>query len=163
MIELRNQGITYQKIADKYGLSRQRIHQIITGYKSPTNIESKLRADAKSKMVLIKLNNLLREKLKLNIDLSDVKNLVQITGMESGSRDRNRELIRIRDNHTCQMCDKKWVEGTRRFDVHHLDEDKEKTRKADDLSKEAENMITLCHKCHLNLPGHRKSMSKPKK
>src|SRR3989344_3286690 len=38
-------------------------------------------------------------------------------------RDRLRELVRIRDNHTCQKCGKKWIEGTRRLDIHHLDEE----------------------------------------
>lgn len=62
-----------------------------------------------------------------------------------------REKIRIRDNHTCQKCGKKWEEGQRRFDVHHIDGDKNKTHKYDNLVIEALNMITLCHKCHFSL------------
>lgn len=81
------------------------------------------------------------------------------TKINHGTRDRNRELIRIRDNHTCQICGKKWKLGERRFDVHHKDCQKEKTHKVDNLLKESENIITLCHKCHLNLPEHRKKMS----
>lgn len=74
-------------------------------------------------------------------------------------RDYTREKVRIRDKHTCQFCGKKWLKGKRKLDVHHIDEDKEKTLQYDS-PKESENMITLCHKCHLNVPGHRKKMSK---
>ena len=73
-------------------------------------------------------------------------------------RDLTREKIRIRDNHTCQKCGKKWQKGKRRFDVHHKDFDKEKTQGYDNYEKEKDNMITLCHKCHLNLPEHRRAI-----
>ena len=86
-------------------------------------------------------------------------NIAKITGMNSGSRERKRELIRIRDNHTCQLCGKIWIKEQRKFDIHHKDYDNKKTRQCDNLEKESENMITLCHKCHLNLPEHRKAMS----
>ena len=74
-------------------------------------------------------------------------------------RDRVRERIRIRDKHICQLCGKIWQEGKRRFDTHHIDCDKKKTLQCDNLENEKDNMITLCHKCHLNLPAHRKAMS----
>jgi len=44
-------------------------------------------------------------------------------------REYNREKIRIRDKHTCQICGKNWEDGQRRFDVHHIDCIKEKTTK----------------------------------
>ena len=72
-------------------------------------------------------------------------------------RDNPREKIRKRDNHICQICEKKWKEGIRRFDTHHIDCDKEKTRQYD-REYEYINMITLCHKCHLNLPKHKEAM-----
>lgn len=62
-------------------------------------------------------------------------------------RDALREKVRVRDNHTCQHCNKKWLEGERRFDVHHLEESRQSTY--DYNSEELEKMITLCHKCHL--------------
>lgn len=83
------------------------------------------------------------------------KTITQLTGFRTCGRDRARELIRIRDNHTCQKCGKKWKEGERRFDVHHKDFNAEKSRQVDVLEKEAKNMITLCHKCHLGLPEHK--------
>ena len=89
-------------------------------------------------------------------------NVFKETGMMSGSRDRNRELVRIRDKHTCQICGRIWKIGERRFDVHHKDCDDSKTRKSDNLKIEIDNMITLCHKCHLSLPEHKQKMRKPK-
>jgi hypothetical protein len=73
--------------------------------------------------------------------------------------DYTREKVRFRDKHTCQICGKQWNKGIRRFDVHHLDCDKTKTRHYDKVS-EMDNMITLCHKCHLNLPQHKQSRIK---
>ena len=35
ILKLREESYTYQAIGNKLGLSRQRIHQIITGYRSP--------------------------------------------------------------------------------------------------------------------------------
>ena len=72
-------------------------------------------------------------------------------------RNKTRELTRCRDNFICQFCGKKWKEGQRRFDVHHLDCEKEKTRQYDKI-EELSNLITLCHKCHLNIPEHKKTM-----
>ena len=85
-------------------------------------------------------------------------------------RDCIRELIRMRDNHTCQECKKKWIKGTRRFDVHHLDEKCEswdnsyngkriKGMMYQNDKQNMDRMITLCHKCHLNLPNVREKMT----
>jgi len=61
-----------------------------------------------------------------------------------------REKVRVRDNHSCQICFKKWEQGQRRFDVHHLNPELESNREYKN-SKCFDEMITLCHKCHLNL------------
>jgi 5-methylcytosine-specific restriction endonuclease McrA len=68
-------------------------------------------------------------------------------------RDRVREMIRIRDSHTCQVCWYIWKKEMRhrRFDVHHIDSLKKKTLRCDNLEKEKDNLITLCHKCHFNV------------
>lgn len=86
------------------------------------------------------------------------RNKNQLTG-----RELTRERIRERDKHTCQTCGKKWKEGMRRFDVHHKDCVKDKTKQYDNYEKEKDNLITLCHKCHLNLPEHRDAMCKSHK
>lgn len=99
----------------------------------------------------------MKEEILKSLSNNKTTNIRRITGMDSGARDRIRELVRIRDNHTCQKCGKKWIVGKRRLDVHHLDEDNKKTRACDKI-EDMDNMITLCHKCHLNLPGHKKTM-----
>lgn len=70
--------------------------------------------------------------------------------LRRGGRDYPRELVRQRDKRTCQMCGKKWVEGQRRFDVHHLYECGSKS-KAYDKVDDLDGMVTYCHKCHLGL------------
>jgi len=78
-------------------------------------------------------------------------------------RDFLKEKIRARDNWQCQLCYRVWHEGERRFDTHHQDEHKEgKIGKSYEFSKLFGEMITLCHKCHLNLPTVRKKMSEGK-
>lgn len=65
-------------------------------------------------------------------------------------RDYVRELVRTRDNHTCQECGKvwQWWSGKRRHDVHHLNGlCGKKSQKADKIG-EMDGLITLCHKCH---------------
>ena len=65
-----------------------------------------------------------------------------------------REIVRIRDNHTCQDCRSKWDGVGRRFDVHHLDECGQKSLKYDSIY-DISRLITLCHKCHYNRSEHR--------
>jgi 5-methylcytosine-specific restriction endonuclease McrA len=60
---------------------------------------------------------------------------------------KGREMIRMRDNHTCLICGKKWLTG-RRFHVHHIDCDPKKSQQWDNLEIEADNMVTLCPSCH---------------
>lgn len=74
-------------------------------------------------------------------------------------REKLREKVRERDNYTCQLCFKKWKKGKRKFDVHHTDI-KIEGKKAFFCSNNYDfsKMITLCHKCHLNLPHIKKKM-----
>ncbi len=68
--------------------------------------------------------------------------------------DFTREKVRIRDNQICQECGKKWIEGQRKFDIHHLNGlCGKKTHKYDKVS-EMGGLLTLCHKCHYNRPDH---------
>lgn len=79
---------------------------------------------------------------------------------EMTGRDRLREAVRIRDNYTCQICGHVWDPKERRLDVHHMDEDKEgDVGRSYQNSKDSWRMITLCHKCHLNLGHLKKKMS----
>ena len=92
-------------------------------------------------------------------------NLTKLTGIVGDNRNRVRELARIRDLHTCQICFKKWKKGQRRFDVHHLNgkyeglQGKNRNGVTKQDRKNLDKLITLCHKCHLNLDNVRRNMS----
>ena len=77
-------------------------------------------------------------------------------------RDRIREQTRARDKYKCQKCRKKWEEGNRRFDVHHLNGLCGKKSRGYDRTEDMSGLTTLCHKCHLNLHIVRKKMGKKK-
>ena len=132
----------YSEIGRLLGISRQRVHQIATGWRIPPEHHKVLTA-AKRKL------------LGMPTDIIP-------DGFINGGRDRFRELVRIRDGHTCQICRKVWNEGARRFDVHHQDEELEGlSDKKGACKMDKENfhrMITLCHKCHLNLDSVRFKM-----
>ena len=77
------------------------------------------------------------------------KDCSSILEKSSGGRERTREMVRIRDNHTCQKCGKVWVNPMRRFDVHHLNGNCGKYSRSYDRANDLSGMITLCHKCHM--------------
>jgi 5-methylcytosine-specific restriction endonuclease McrA len=152
IIKCRSSKMSYTEIGKLLNLTRQRVHQIFK-----------------------KTDFYKNQKLEIPNEIKKLlgnKNITKVTGMGNGSRDRIRELVRIRDNHTCQICKKVWVKGQRRFDVHHEDESREgmdrdyrKLRLSGySIVKEdrtiLDRMTTLCHKCHLNLDHLRKKMSR---
>lgn len=75
--------------------------------------------------------------------------LSKVTG-----RDRTRQLVRMRDKHTCQDCGRKKFPDEKRLDVHHINGLCGKLSLAYDKTKDLSGMITLCHKCHYNRPEH---------
>jgi hypothetical protein len=136
MVNLKDKKYTYSQIGIIFGISRQRVHAIITGYSS-----RKLHP----RQITPVFDTLGRP--------------ISREGITLQGADFTREIIRRRDNYTCQICGRVWQEGQRRFDVHHIDCDPSKTKQYDNLEKEKNNMITLCHKCHLNIPEHREKMA----
>lgn len=139
--ECRAKRMTYLEISKLLGLSKQRVHQIDSGYKTA-------KPPISHKIFTYK-------KLGLKFELPKGENPNQ-NGI-TGGRDYVREWVRIRDKHACQICLKKWT-GGRRLDVHHMDEAREgldRYIKPGEICKwDRENMdkmITLCHKCHMNL------------
>jgi hypothetical protein len=147
-------GTSQAVLAHKFQISRQRVHQIATGYSSPASKTRQIRNPLDIKI--------LTGRKRKALGLSNIKCQ---EGM--GGRDYFRELVRARDKHTCQDCGKKWEKGCRRFDVHHLDEKMDGNgRKPGALKYDKENMdrlITLCHKCHFNLPETRDRISNGRK
>jgi len=133
MKKLRDNRYTYSQIGDLFGLTRQRVHQII---KSPTYAK--------------------------NPDYIANEGVVYKYGkpIELEGKDYLKEIVRIRDNYTCQLCGKIWKEGTRRLDVHHLNHLESQTEAMEyKNNKDLDQLITLCHKCHMNVPHHKKAMS----
>jgi predicted transcriptional regulator len=156
--EFRERGKTYQEIADIFGISRQRVHQIIHG----TDIEKQQLRQQKKLAQELFLQDKVNEILEKIMVGKRSKNITTLTGIKHGARERYNELVRIRDGHRCQICGKKWKKGTRRFDVHHLDENIEKIKVKDrntSMYRDFQRMITLCHSCHLNIPHIRGRMS----
>lgn len=58
-----------------------------------------------------------------------------------------KEQIRFRDKYTCQICGCSQLENGRQLDIHHIDYDKK------DL--DFNNLISLCHSCHMKTNGNR--------
>jgi len=152
---LYKQGKTYQEIGDKYGITRQRIHQIVKNIKTHNKKEN---IYLRERLGLINRNfNSLEDYFEYWAQENEFKNPVfeilnwlnisQITDIKEGSRDRFRELVRIRDNHTCQLCGRRWKKGERRFDTHHI---YSKGNSKNDWGNHTK-VITLCHRCHLNI------------
>ena len=141
------QGIKLKFISKEFKITKQRITQIYAKA-NPKEYSEKTYLSAK-KTHPEKLKNWTKRKLSyLNIKLGNNQALF---GVKDG-RNYIRELVRIRDNHTCQKCFKVWENGKRRFDVHHTDpslEGRSGERGIIKLDKQnLDNMITYCHKCH---------------
>lgn len=141
---LRKKGETYRQIAHSFGVSLSCIYQIHNN-KNINPLEHKLWSSEKRKL----------------LGLPNIKNYEGMDG-----RNWTRELVRIRDNWTCQNCSRIWKKGERRFDVHHQDEHLEgqdKFKYMGKIDKENMNkMITLCHLCHMNLPEVKKKIGRSK-
>ena len=144
------EGSSQSNIARQFNISRQRVHQIAPGYSSPATQKS--RKESSELKILTK-----RKREFLGLSQNDLSQL-------ESSRDKRRELVRIRDGHTCQKCGKLWKIGMRRFDVHHLDENMDGKSRFNGLHKydieHMKDLITLCHKCHMGLEETRERMSK---
>lgn len=94
-----------------------------------------------------------KPKIQKTIRQNRLPELSNFTG-----REYTRELVRIRDKHTCQKCRKKWSKNKilkqRRFDVHHLNGLCGKKSRGYDKIADIDGLVTLCHKCHFNHPEH---------
>jgi hypothetical protein len=71
-----------------------------------------------------------------------------------GGREWVRFLVRARDNFTCQSCGRRWEQGQRHLDVHHLNGMCGRVARGYESTCAIPKLITLCHKCHFNHPEH---------
>lgn len=160
IIALRKTGLSYEKIGNKYSLTRERIRQILLPIKTSYHHRYKC---SKCNYELVR-----KRKRELNCPNCFLKRekernaksiyLNQIFSNEPAWRQEGRErirmMVRYRDNFTCQSCHKKWKKGMRHFDVHHLNGLCGKKSKGYDSVLSMNGLITLCHKCHYNHPEH---------
>lgn len=147
IIKLRNQGLTLKEIGKHFKVTRQRIEQILSGKHAPKPKAYYAICDICSRAFS---------------SPTDTKYCPTCSkgGLHSlEGRDLVREMVRARDGHQCMKCRAPWIIGSRRFDVHHLNNlCGKKSRKYDRLS-EIDGLITLCHKCHLSLHSNQMKMA----
>ena len=129
MIKLRRNGWTLDEIGDYFGITRQRVCQLVSPKKPVVQ----------------------PPKINLPESCGSLEGVSRVGLEVFEGFSRTRELIRRRDNQTCQACGKVWSKGTRRFDVHHLRGNCGKRSLSYDKIRDAPFLITLCHRCHLNL------------
>lgn len=141
------EGYSLAQLSKKYNISRERVRQIRNYEKIKKEREEKKNSQIKKFQVRVSSFCVNCEKSSTyGYDYcKDHEYLKKLQG-----REVTREKVRIRDNHTCQHCNRKWNDGERRFDVHHLDDDGTKTREYDKWENST-NLITLCHACHIGI------------
>lgn len=103
----------------------------------------------------------IQNKIKKGFPRETIRKYKDALGDKFQGRDRARELARVRDNHTCQNCGRKWVEGERRLDIHHLNGLCGKLSQSYDKTDDLSGLITLCHKCHFNRYDHSRKKKNP--
>ena len=132
-------GKTCNEIGEYFGLTHQRISQIL-------NWKPKIKDCKYCNSIVFIDNDNFRMRKYCNKCSDYFSNLM--------GRDRTRALVRKRDNYTCQECglvrtpeyckkNKKYS-----FDVHHLNGLCGKKSRDYDKKEEMSGLITLCHKCH---------------
>ena len=170
---LSNRGrITLQQLGDEYGITRERVRQIV--YKDllkKQRFEKERRLyvnDIQRRKLIIyplleivsieQIKKVLQGLANYNQSLRPVENILVKSKECFGGRDKYREYVRRRDNQRCQLCGCRWKFGERKLDVHHIyDENGEKTRSLDKNIEDYREMITLCHQCHLRVDKHKMS------
>jgi hypothetical protein len=140
--QLYRSGMTQSDIARTMDISKQRVSQILLPWANG-RIPVYKRGWATHRIhvrVLVRTPELMP-------GLENVSRKM-VRGLQG--RDRIRELVRIRDGHTCQGCKRVWELGTRRLDVHHLGGLCGRLSKRYDRVDDGNVLITLCHRCHYN-------------
>lgn len=128
--DLRAKGWTYKRIGEKFGYTMSYIHWVNT------------HQNALRQRYCLICNKEVRKQTKYCLEC--------LPGYLQYGTGRTRELVRVRDQHTCQGCKKVWRKGERRFDIHHLNGLCGKMSMKYDRQENMSGLITLCHKCHYN-------------
>lgn len=160
---MRLAGKTYREIADEVGVSLGTVCSVLSSnfdweeYSAPYIPKAKIKKPQikKKHTPTIKSNNQCLICNAWVLKIMKYCDTCRPQFIKLQGRDRTREMVRIRDNYTCQMCGRKKGPREKNLDVHHLGGDCGKNRtysydKVCDMPK----LITLCHKCHFNHPEH---------
>lgn len=177
MRDLKRKGWDMARIGRKFGVSRERVRQItLLSWDEEYTLLKKFGMDnTYIKSLLGEKKDIVFRKYFTAIDESSLTSykkdeiFSRITERyrtwdnfedKCQGRERTREIVRARDNWTCQNreCGRFQVVGTRRFDIHHLGGLCGKLSRSYDPINTIKNLITLCHRCHLNLPEVRNKM-----
>lgn len=173
IIKLRGEGTSLQDIGKIYGLSRQRIKQIIDRKDAEVILyiyecqKCKARESRNRQMNFSCINCLIKNRKEKKVTVNQIFKGEPEWRMEG--RENVRFKVRYRDNFTCQDCkkvrtpqevhrhNKKFKTGKGKiklFDVHHLGGVCGKKSRGYDNASAMDGMITLCHNCHYNHPEH---------
>ena len=147
---------SYQKIGKFLGISKQRVHQILNNNRRQRRFKLLPNLNRFQNSYLYKV---LKEKYSPTEIWHLWKKNPQLKRLNG--TDFLSEIVRIRDDKTCQICGKIWEKG-RKFDIHHIKKEDENNHTYANYKK-FDEMITLCHKCHLNLKHIREKMHKNRK
>ena len=160
IIALRKKGVSFCKLATTFGVSHQRIQQIVR-IPERKRFFFRLQCEAcgwetegyrKRQFCMpcyLKDKDVRKTKKDMLADI-----FKDVPEWKKQGRERVRFLTRHRDKFTCQDCGKKWNVGERQFDVHHLGGMCGKNSRGYDSIEDMNTLITLCHKCHFNHAGH---------
>lgn len=169
MTELYGLGLTLQQVGDRYGISRERVRQIIHDIRPKRLLRQKIEIKELTTATVIEgtcfscKKNLNRFAPRSHVfefcEDCFTKFFVRKSGSQVSGMDRTREIVRIRDHHTCQSCGNVWVYGQRRFDIHHLNGNCGKFSTSYDSVLDIDGLVTLCHKCHMNLESVREKIA----
>ena len=143
---LRENGDTLEQIGSVFDLTKERVRQILGGAKL-NKIKEELYYLSKFEIQSV-LQRRVEENQKANPIGQYLINIKKSAGGLNGGRDRLRELVRLRDGNVCQWCGKRWEQGKRRFDVHHIYGGPDDSHRYD---RDFNVQITLCHQCHLRI------------
>lgn len=160
ILELKSKGWTNIAVGKHLGISRERVRQLLLPTKKlkiNVFVCPKCSNEQKSfrKTAPLCLECLSEKRQKRNKKLQVLNDIFKgLPEWKQQGRERTREIVRYRDNHTCQSCGHKWGKGERSLDVHHLGGLCGKKSLGYDSVKDLDTLITLCHKCHFNHPEH---------
>ncbi len=121
------QGETAQSLAERFGISRQRVYQIVGTRRKPSSCH-KMPTPPKDRGHYIRHYSHYPKKARVNSKWSKF----------------NKNLRLEVDEFTCQSC-----RTTENLDVHHID--RKGPHKTQSPNNDLSNLITLCHRCHLRL------------